>query len=36
MKKDDKTYTRFRATETFKELDDEAKKFDDFKKNQGQ
>lgn len=36
MKKDDKTYTRFRATETFKELDDEAKKFDEFKKSQSQ
>ncbi len=34
MKKDDKTYTRFRATETYKELDEEAKKFEDFKKAQ--
>ena len=36
MKKNDKTYTRFRATETFKELDDEAKKYEDFKKSEGQ
>jgi hypothetical protein len=36
MKKNDKTYTRFRATETFKELDDEAQKYEDFKKAQGQ
>ena len=35
MKKNDNTYTRFRATETFKELDDEAQKFEDFKKSQG-
>ena len=35
MKKDDKTYTRFRATETFKELDDEAQKFEEFKKCRG-
>ncbi len=34
MKKDDKTYTRFRATETFKELDDEARKFEEFKSSQ--
>ncbi len=36
MKKNDKTYTRFRATETFKELDDEAQKYEEFKKSQGQ
>ena len=36
MKKNDKTYTRFRATETFKELDDEAKKYEEFKKSEGQ
>ncbi|HTY01523.1 MAG TPA: LPP20 family lipoprotein [Bacteroidota bacterium] len=36
MKKNNQTYTRFRATETFKELDDEAKKYEDFKKSEGQ
>jgi hypothetical protein len=35
-KSSDKNYTRFRATETFKELDDEAKKYEDWKKTQGQ
>ena len=28
-------YTRFRASQAFKELDDEVKKYDEFKKNQG-
>jgi hypothetical protein len=28
-------YTRFRASQAFKELDEEVKKYEDFKKNQG-
>ncbi len=36
MKKNDQMYTRFRATQTFKELDDEVKKYEDFKKQQSQ
>ncbi len=36
MAKNNNTYTRFRATETFKELDDEVKKYDEFKKSQNQ
>lgn len=35
MKKNDKTYTRFRATETFKEMEEEVKKYEEFKKSQG-
>ncbi len=35
MRKNDQTYTRFRATQTFKDLDEEAKKFEEFKKNEG-
>ncbi len=34
IKKSDQMYTRFRASETYKELDDEVKKYDDFKKGQ--
>jgi hypothetical protein len=34
VKKNDQLYTRFRATQTFKELDDEVKKLDDAKKQQ--
>ncbi len=36
MKKNDQMYTRFRATQTFKELDDEVKKYEDFKKQQSE
>jgi hypothetical protein len=36
MKKNDQSYTRFRATETFKELNEEADKYEAFKKTQGQ
>lgn len=34
MKKNEQLYTRFRATQTFKELEDEVKKLDDAKKAQ--
>jgi len=36
VKKNDQMYTRFRASQTFKELDDEVKKYEDFKKQQTQ
>jgi len=36
MKKNEQSYTRFRATETFKELNEEADKYEAFKKSQGQ
>ena len=36
VKNNEQLYTRFRATQTFKELDDEVKKLDDFKKQQQQ
>ncbi len=36
LKKNEQMYTRFRATQTFKELDEEVKKYDDYKKSQGQ
>ncbi len=34
LKKEEQLYTRFRATQTYKELEDEAQKVDDAKKNQ--
>ncbi len=34
LKKEEQLYTRFRATETYKELENEAQKVDDAKKNQ--
>ncbi|HTP12278.1 MAG TPA: hypothetical protein VMM37_01570 [Bacteroidota bacterium] len=34
MKKEEQLYTRFRATQTYKELEDEAQKVDDAKKTQ--
>jgi hypothetical protein len=34
MKKNEQLYTRFRATQTYKELEDEVKKLDDAKKGQ--
>ena len=34
IKKNEQLYTRFRATQTFKELEDEVKKLDDAKKSQ--
>jgi len=34
IKKNDQMYTRFRATQTFKELDDEVKKYEEYKKQQ--
>jgi shikimate kinase len=34
IKKNEQLYTRYRATQTFKELDDEVKKLDDAKKAQ--
>jgi hypothetical protein len=34
IKKNNQLYTRFRATQTFKELEDEVKKLDDAKKAQ--
>ncbi|MGD0337697.1 MAG: hypothetical protein ABSB78_02805 [Bacteroidota bacterium] len=34
IKKNEQMYTRFRASETFKELDDEVQKYEDWKKNQ--
>lgn len=34
LKNNDQMYTRFRASQTFKELDDEVKKYEDWKKNQ--
>ncbi|MBI3193584.1 MAG: LPP20 family lipoprotein [Ignavibacteriae bacterium] len=34
IKKNEQMYTRFRATQVFKELDDEVKKFEDWKKEQ--
>ncbi|MGD0038056.1 MAG: hypothetical protein ABSC53_12290, partial [Bacteroidota bacterium] len=34
IKKNEQLYTRYRATQTFKELDDEVKKLDDAKKTQ--
>ena len=36
IKKNEQMYTRFRATQTFKDLDDEVKKFDEYKKQQQQ
>lgn len=36
LKKNDQMYTRFRASQTFKELDDEVKKYEEFKKQQNQ
>ena len=36
LKKNEQAYTRFRATQTFKELDDEVKKYEEFKKQQTQ
>ncbi|MFH0992106.1 MAG: hypothetical protein V1799_19055 [bacterium] len=36
IKNNEQLYTRFRQTQTFKELDEEVKKFDEFKKNQKQ
>ncbi len=34
IKKNEQMYTRFRASETFKELDDEVKKYEEWKKQQ--
>ncbi len=34
IKSNEQMYTRFRASQAFKELDDEVKKYDDFKKSQ--
>jgi hypothetical protein len=34
IKNNEQMYTRFRATQGFKELDDEVKKYEDFKKSQ--
>ena len=34
IKKNEQLYTRFRSTQTFKELDDEVKKVEDAKKAQ--
>lgn len=34
MKKQEELYTRFRSTETFKELEDEVKKYEDWKAKQ--
>jgi len=34
LKKEEQLYTQFRATQTYKELEDEAQKVDDAKKNQ--
>lgn len=36
IKKQEQLYTRFRATETFKELEKETEAFENFKKEQGQ
>ena len=36
IQKNEQMYTRFRASETFKELDEETKKYDEWKKNQTQ
>jgi hypothetical protein len=36
MKSNNQSYTRFRSTETFKELNEEAEKYEAFKKAQGQ
>jgi len=36
LKANQQMYTRFRASETFKELEEEADKYDQFKKEQGQ
>lgn len=36
IKSNNQTYTRFRASESFKELDDQVKKYEDFKKTQQQ
>ncbi|MDP2209583.1 MAG: hypothetical protein Q8K98_12555 [Bacteroidota bacterium] len=36
IRKNEQMYTRFRATQTFKELDDEVQKYEDWKKQQGQ
>lgn len=35
IKKSNEMYTRFRASETFKELEEEVEKFEDWKKQQG-
>lgn len=34
IKNNEQMYTKFRATQTFKELDDEVKKYEDWKKSQ--
>jgi hypothetical protein len=34
IKNNEQMYTRFRASQTFKELDDEVKKYEEFKKQQ--
>ena len=34
LKKNEQLYTRFRASQTFKELDDEVQKYDEWKKQQ--
>lgn len=36
LKKNEQMYTRFRSSQTFKELDDEVQKYEDWKKQQGQ
>ena len=36
IKKNEQMYTRFRATQVFKELDDEVQKYDEWKKQQNQ
>jgi hypothetical protein len=33
VKKNEQMYTRFRATQTYKELDDEVAKYEQFKKD---
>ena len=35
IKNNEQMFTRFRATETYKELEEEVKKYEDFKKEQG-
>ena len=36
IRNNNQMYTRFRASQTFKELDDEVKKYEDFKKQQSE
>lgn len=36
LRKNEQMYTRFRASQTFKELDEEVKKYEEFKKGQTQ